>query len=77
MRNHVRQIHTRRLDGLAESIPATSLDLDESDQSFPLHDKVDVSMAGPESPLDDSPTGSAKPPLRDPLSQLSERLLGR
>jgi hypothetical protein len=62
---------------LSKSVAATRLDLDESDRALSLDDEVDVSMSAPESSLQYPPSGAPKPPLRDTLTQLSERLPGR
>ena len=66
-----------RLDRLPEPIAAPRLHLHKSDRSLALDDEIDVPMAGPEASLEDTPARAPKPPLRDSLTQLSERLLGR
>jgi hypothetical protein len=66
-----------RFHRISELISPARLDLDESDETLALHDEIDVTMAIPKPSLDDAPPFSPEPPLRDPLSELSERLRGR
>jgi hypothetical protein len=54
-----------------------SLYLNECDCSISLDYQIDVAVTVPESTLNDAPSLSLEPPLRDPLSQLAELLPGR
>jgi hypothetical protein len=53
------------------------LHLNERDGAFALNDEIDVPMPVSKSSLNHTPTVAPKPPLRDPLSELSKRLPGR
>ena len=55
----------------------SGLYLDKRNETFPLHDEVDVPVPAPESALDDAPTLTPKPPFGDPLPELSQLLLDR
>lgn len=54
-----------------------SFHLHEGYDALPLHHEVDVPVAIPKAALNDPPALAPEPPLRDPLSQLSECLRGR
>ena len=61
-----------RFDRSAESITASSLDLDERHHPISLDHEIDVAMPGAEPALHDAPPTLPKPSLRDPLPQLAE-----
>jgi len=62
---------------ISELASASRLDLDERHQALLLHDEIDVPMAVTKAALDYTPSVSPEPTLRDPLSELPERLPGR
>ena len=58
-------------------MPSSSFDLDERNCPLPLDDEIDITVAVPESALDNPPPFSPQPPFRDPLPELAELLRGR
>jgi hypothetical protein len=57
--------------------PAPSFDLDEGDRAFTFDDEIDIAVADTEAALNDPPSLSPQPSLRNPLAQFAELLRGR
>lgn len=66
-----------RLHRSSEVRALPGFDFDECDRAIPLDDQIDVAMTAAKAPLDYPPATPSKPPLRDSLSELPERLPGR
>jgi hypothetical protein len=66
-----------RLHRSSEVWPFAGFNLDKCNHAIPLDDQVDVAVAAPEASLNHTPATPPKPPLRDSLSELPERLPGR
>jgi hypothetical protein len=60
----------------AELRPFPGLHLDERYRPIPLDHQVDVPVAAAKAALHHAPPPPRQPPLRDPLSELPERLPG-
>ncbi|HEY4132177.1 MAG TPA: hypothetical protein VGM50_16330 [Gemmatimonadaceae bacterium] len=57
--------------------PPPSFDLDEGDRACTFDDEIDIAMSHAEAALNDAPSLSPQPSLRDPLAQFAELLRGR
>jgi hypothetical protein len=65
------------LDGAAEMVVLSRLDLDERDDPVALDYEVNVAVAIPEAAVEDLPPVAREPAFRNPFSDFAQGLRGR